>query len=70
VGKRAADASGPGRRPPVFFWTPTSKTLIRPGDLLAAARRVPGAAQAVTGRIDMAATFARRDYMTGGIPGA
>jgi dihydrolipoamide dehydrogenase len=41
-----------------------SKTLIRPGDVLAAARRVPGAAQAVTGRLDAAAAFARRDYMT------
>ena len=29
-----------------------SKTLIRPGDVLAAARRVPGAAEAVTGRLD------------------
>lgn len=42
-----------------------SKTLIRPGDVLAATRRVPGAAEAVTGRIDVAAAFARRDYMTG-----
>ena len=41
-----------------------SKTLIRPGDALAAARRVPGAAEAVTGRIDLAAALARRDYMT------
>src|SRR5437867_2348208 len=41
-----------------------SKTLIRPGDALAAVRRVPGAAEAVTGRIDTAAAFARRDYMT------
>jgi len=41
-----------------------SKTLIRPGDVLAAARRVPGAAEAVTGRIDTAAAFGRRDYMT------
>src|SRR5256884_3768919 len=32
-----------------------SKTLIRPGDVLAAARRAPGAAQAATGQ---------RDYMT------
>src|ERR687891_2834368 len=40
-----------------------SKTLIRPGDALAAARRVPGAAEAVTGRIDVAAAFAQRDYM-------
>jgi pyruvate/2-oxoglutarate dehydrogenase complex dihydrolipoamide dehydrogenase (E3) component len=41
-----------------------SKTLIRPGDALAAVRRVPGAAQAVTGRVDAAAALARRDYMT------
>src|SRR6478672_12954871 len=41
-----------------------SKTLVRPGDAIAAARRVPGAAQAVTGVIDVGAAFARRDYMT------
>src|SRR3954453_3769999 len=41
-----------------------SKTLLRPGDVVAAARRVPGAAQAVTGRIDSAAALAQRDYMT------
>jgi dihydrolipoamide dehydrogenase len=41
-----------------------SKTLIRPGDVLAAARRVPGAATAVAGKIDVAAALARRDYMT------
>ena len=41
-----------------------SKTLIRPGDVLAAARRVPGAAEAVTGRLAAAAAFAQRDYMT------
>src|SRR5215207_5051337 len=40
-----------------------SKTLIRPGDTLAAARRAPGAAQAVTGTLDATAAFARRDYM-------
>ena len=43
-----------------------SKTLIRPGDVLAAAGRVPGAAEAVTGRLDAAAAFAQRDYMTAG----
>ena len=42
-----------------------SKTLIRPGDALAAARRAPGAAEAVTGCLDVAAAFARRDYMVG-----
>ena len=41
-----------------------SKTLIRPGDVLAAARRVPGAAEAVTGRIDVRKALAQRDYMT------
>ena len=41
-----------------------SKTLIRPGDVLAAARRVPGAAEAITGSIDVEAAFAQRDYMT------
>jgi pyruvate/2-oxoglutarate dehydrogenase complex dihydrolipoamide dehydrogenase (E3) component len=41
-----------------------SKTLIRPGDVVAAARRVPGATEAVTGQIDVDAAFAQRDYMT------
>jgi dihydrolipoamide dehydrogenase len=41
-----------------------SKTLIRPGDVLAETRRVPGAAEAVTGPLDTAAAFAQRDYMT------
>jgi pyruvate/2-oxoglutarate dehydrogenase complex dihydrolipoamide dehydrogenase (E3) component len=41
-----------------------SKTLLRPGDILAQARRAPGAAEAVTGRLDAAAAFAQRDYMT------
>src|SRR4051794_26494381 len=42
-----------------------SKTLLRPGDVLAAARRVPGAREAVTGRVDSAAALAQRDYLTG-----
>jgi len=41
-----------------------SKTLLRPGDVIAAARRVPGAAEAVTGSIDVAAALGQRDYMT------
>jgi pyruvate/2-oxoglutarate dehydrogenase complex dihydrolipoamide dehydrogenase (E3) component len=40
-----------------------SKTLLRPGDVLAAARRVPGAAEAITGPIDVAAAFGWRDRM-------
>jgi pyruvate/2-oxoglutarate dehydrogenase complex dihydrolipoamide dehydrogenase (E3) component len=38
-----------------------SKGLLRPAQALAEARRVPGAAQAVGGVVDVAATFARRD---------
>jgi pyruvate/2-oxoglutarate dehydrogenase complex dihydrolipoamide dehydrogenase (E3) component len=41
-----------------------SKTLIRPGDVVAAAKRVPGAAEALTGSIDVEKAFAQRDYMT------
>ena len=38
-----------------------SKALLRPGAVLAAARAVPGAADAVTGRLDVAGTLARRN---------
>jgi len=41
-----------------------SKTLLRPGEVLAAARRVPGAREAVTGEVDVDATLARRNWMT------
>jgi pyruvate/2-oxoglutarate dehydrogenase complex dihydrolipoamide dehydrogenase (E3) component len=47
-----------------FYGCIPSKTLIRPGDVIAAARRVPGAAEAVTGSIDVEAALAQRDYMT------
>jgi dihydrolipoamide dehydrogenase len=47
-----------------FFGCIPSKTLIRPGDVIAAARRVPGAAEAVTGPVDVRAALAQRDYMT------
>jgi dihydrolipoamide dehydrogenase len=40
-----------------------SKALLRPGEVLAAARRVPGASAAVTGTVDAAAAFARRDEL-------
>jgi dihydrolipoamide dehydrogenase len=43
-----------------------SKTLLRPGQVLAAARRVPGAAQAVTGDLDVKEALTRRDWMTAG----
>ena len=40
-----------------------SKTLVRPGEALQAAREVPGAREAVAGRVDAAAAFAWRDFM-------
>src|SRR5690242_21776929 len=43
-----------------------SKTLLRPGDVVAAARRAPGAAEAVTGRLDVPDALAPRDYSTQG----
>jgi dihydrolipoamide dehydrogenase len=42
-----------------------SKALLRPGEVIASAKRVPGAAAAVTGEIDVAAVLARRDELTG-----
>jgi pyruvate/2-oxoglutarate dehydrogenase complex dihydrolipoamide dehydrogenase (E3) component len=42
-----------------------SKALLRPAQALAEARRVPGAAQAVTGDLDVAAVLARRDEIIG-----
>ncbi|GAC1410974.1 MAG: NAD(P)/FAD-dependent oxidoreductase [Actinomycetota bacterium] len=41
-----------------------SKALIRPGDVIADAKRVPGAAEAVTGQIDVSKALAQRDSMT------
>ena len=40
-----------------------SKTLLRPGEALQAAREAPGAAQAVTGELDPSAAFEWRDFM-------
>ncbi len=44
-----------------FYACMPSKALLRPGHLLAEARRVPGVAEAITGSIDVAAVLARRD---------
>jgi pyruvate/2-oxoglutarate dehydrogenase complex dihydrolipoamide dehydrogenase (E3) component len=44
-----------------FYACMPSKALLRPGELVAEARRVPGAAEAVTGSVDAAAVLARRD---------
>src|SRR5436189_4387071 len=38
-----------------------SKALLRPAEALAEVRRVPGAAQAVTGELDVEAALRRRD---------
>ena len=43
-----------------------SKTLLRPGDALAAARRAPGAREAVTGTVDVRAVLAWRDFQVSG----
>jgi dihydrolipoamide dehydrogenase len=44
-----------------------SKALLRPAQALAEARRVPGAAEAVTGELDVAAVLARRDGIVGNL---
>lgn len=41
-----------------------SKTLLRPGEALQAAREAPGAAEAVTGSLDLAKALEWRDFMT------
>lgn len=43
-----------------------SKALLRPGSVLAQARAVPGAASAVAGGVDVAATLASRDAIVHG----
>jgi pyruvate/2-oxoglutarate dehydrogenase complex dihydrolipoamide dehydrogenase (E3) component len=40
-----------------------SKTLVRPGEALQAAREAPGAREAITGSVDAEAAFAWRDFM-------
>jgi dihydrolipoamide dehydrogenase len=44
-----------------------SKGLLRPGELLAEARRIPGVREAVTGEIDAGAVLARRDQIIHGL---
>ena len=44
------------------FWAcMPSKALLRPYEALAEVKRIPGAAEAVTGKLDVAAALARRD---------
>jgi pyruvate/2-oxoglutarate dehydrogenase complex dihydrolipoamide dehydrogenase (E3) component len=50
------------------FWAcMPSKGLIRPGEVLAEARRVPGAAQAAAGELDVPAALERRDEIIHGL---
>jgi pyruvate/2-oxoglutarate dehydrogenase complex dihydrolipoamide dehydrogenase (E3) component len=44
-----------------------SKALLRPGELLAEARRVPGVGEAVTGPLDVEAVLRRRDEVIHGL---
>jgi pyruvate/2-oxoglutarate dehydrogenase complex dihydrolipoamide dehydrogenase (E3) component len=44
-----------------FYACMPSKALLRPGELLAEVRRIPGVAEAVTGELDAAAVLERRD---------
>lgn len=50
-----------------FYACMPSKALLRPAQALAEAGRVPGAAEAVTGEIDVAAALARRDAIVNGL---
>src|SRR5918992_2010753 len=44
------------------FWAcMPSKALLRPGEILAEARRIPGAAEAIAGPLDVQAVLDRRD---------
>jgi pyruvate/2-oxoglutarate dehydrogenase complex dihydrolipoamide dehydrogenase (E3) component len=44
-----------------FYACMPSKALLRPGEAIDEARRLPGAAEAVTGELDVAAVLRRRD---------
>jgi pyruvate/2-oxoglutarate dehydrogenase complex dihydrolipoamide dehydrogenase (E3) component len=46
------------------FWACIpSKTLLRPGEVVAAAQQVPGAREAITGKVDAQALLEWRDFM-------
>jgi pyruvate/2-oxoglutarate dehydrogenase complex dihydrolipoamide dehydrogenase (E3) component len=49
-----------------YFACIPSKTLLRPGEALQAAREAPGAAEAVTGELDPAGAFEWRNFMVSG----
>jgi pyruvate/2-oxoglutarate dehydrogenase complex dihydrolipoamide dehydrogenase (E3) component len=47
-----------------FWGCMPSKGLLRPGNVLAAARRVPGGREAASGEVDVSAALQRRDEIT------
>jgi pyruvate/2-oxoglutarate dehydrogenase complex dihydrolipoamide dehydrogenase (E3) component len=50
-----------------FYGCMPSKALLRPDEALAETRRIPGAREAVTGQLDVAAVLARRDEVIHGL---
>jgi pyruvate/2-oxoglutarate dehydrogenase complex dihydrolipoamide dehydrogenase (E3) component len=50
-----------------YYGCMPSKALLRPAEALAEARRVPGAAEAATGELDVAAVLGRRDEIVHGL---
>jgi pyruvate/2-oxoglutarate dehydrogenase complex dihydrolipoamide dehydrogenase (E3) component len=50
-----------------FYACMPSKAMLRPGELLAEARRIPGVREAVTGDLDTQAVLARRDEIIHGL---
>jgi dihydrolipoamide dehydrogenase len=50
-----------------FYACMPSKALLRPAQALAEARRIPGAAQAAAGQLDVDAVLARRDEIVHGL---
>ena len=50
-----------------FYACMPSKALLRPGELLAEARRIPGVREAVTGELDTRAVLDRRDEIIHGL---
>ena len=53
-----------------FYACMPSKALLRPAEVLSEARRVPGAAEAVTGSLDVSAALARRDEIVNNLDDA
>src|SRR4051795_10821857 len=49
-----------------YFACIPSKTLLRPGEALDAARQAPGARERVSGVVDAESAFAWRDFMVSG----